>query len=83
MEKVENIENFVRRLDALKLWLGMLGATINLNRAGNENLYLLMTGSRYLLIGKDCIDQTRHNDLNSRKVGAQVCLAGFCIESYM
>lgn len=45
----------------MDLWLEMLGAMMDLDSAGKENLYMPVTGSCNLLTGCGCSDHTGHN----------------------
>lgn len=59
----------------MHVWVGIIGATMRLGSAGNEELYPVVTAGRYLLTG--CISRTRLGTKTSKfgKGGAQ----GFCV----
>lgn len=48
------------------MWVGMIGATINLETACDNYFYLLLTGDLYLLIGYASPDQTGRKNLEIR-----------------
>lgn len=49
-----------------------------LSRAGDEELYLPMTGGLYLLAGRDCLNRTGHNYVDVWKDGSP----GFFVLEY-
>lgn len=50
------------RRAALDVWIGMIGATMNLDTAGDGKLHLRVTASEYHLTGRGCPDQTGHTN---------------------
>lgn len=44
-------------------WLGGIGATMKLNSAGEKELYLPVTGRRYLLTERDCSNLEKPSSL--------------------
>lgn len=63
-EKGESCIKFTRR----QATLGMLGASVNLSSAGEKVLFLRSTGGLFLWTGRDCFDQTWHNDFEVQKL---------------
>lgn len=53
---------FARKRVALGVWLQMLVAIMGLYSAGEEKLFLLVSGDRYIVTGRGCPGQTRHSD---------------------
>lgn len=62
MEKSESLVCFAIRRAGLNVWLDILGAIMAFDIAENEELYVPVTGSRFLLTGRESSEQTAHND---------------------
>lgn len=62
-EKGDSRVKFARSPASLELWLELPGAETGLESAGDEEVYLPLNGSRYLLNGRSCPDQTGHIDI--------------------
>lgn len=54
---------FAKQRAALDVWENISGPMMGLDIAENEELYLPVISGRYLLGGRDCLDQTGHNDI--------------------
>lgn len=58
---------FAKKQAVFGLWVGMICAKLGLHTAGDEKLYLLVTGSLYLLTVRDCRHKTRCSDFEVRE----------------
>lgn len=67
MEMGDSQVKFAMRRAALYVWVDMIGSTLDLDTAGDEELYLPLAGGRYPLTGRDRADQARHNDFKIRE----------------
>lgn len=64
----------------MDVWIGIIGAVMDLNSAENKELYLHVLDGQYLLTGCDSTDQTGHNNFelcNSRSSGFLVLVCVF------
>lgn len=80
LEKRESRVKFSRSRAALDVLVEMIDAMIILDRATDEELYLLGTGFRYLLLCGELPEQTVHNDFKVLKdsgSGFFILLFGF------
>lgn len=71
MKKGENTVKFANGKAALNTFLGIFVTIIALEIAVNVELYLPLTGSRWLLIDCDCLDQTGHDEIEVWKRRSQ------------
>lgn len=71
METCDSRIDFSRRRAALGMWVGVCGAMMPMNSAWDKELCLPLTACQYLLIVRDCMDQTGKTTLKFGKVGAQ------------
>lgn len=67
MESGGSRVNFAKKRAALNVRVEIIGTELALHNARNEELYLPVTGARYLLTGHHCQDQTSHNDSEIRE----------------
>lgn len=59
IEQGERQVKFARGQAVLDVWLERLGSKRNLDNAGEAKLFFPVTGGRYHLTGRDCLDQMR------------------------
>lgn len=62
MKKGREHLNFAKQRAALDVSIGISGAMMGSDRAGDEEVHLLVMGGRYLLTGSLFQDQTGHSD---------------------
>lgn len=70
---------FARIPASLYVWVVLFSALIGLNRFGGEDLYLRVPGGRYLVMDRNRLEQTDHNDFEVRegnRAGFFVCFSG-------
>lgn len=67
MVKKDSGVRSARRRAAKHMSVGMIGATMKLDGGGYEELYLLVTGDRYLLTDHDYPEQVVLNGFEDRK----------------
>lgn len=56
MEKGDSPVRSARSRAALDVWVGPIAAVIDLDNARDEKLPLQVTGGRYLLTSRDCLN---------------------------
>lgn len=69
MESSEERRVLAKHRALLDVWLGWLGALLNLDKNGTEPVTMPSTGGRFLRTGKGCPPQCGHNDFAVEKSG--------------
>lgn len=84
MENSESQLGFKSWLADLDAWVGIVGATIDLDTAWDEDLYLAVTDGRYFLTVRDCRDQIGHNNFEFREGRSSMfCEPVFSLNLYL
>lgn len=82
IERRESRVKFSGRWVAFNPWLWMIGVIRSLDSSGTDELYLPVTGSLYLLTGRDCPDPDK-TTLTYRRVKTQGVRVDSTVWSYM
>lgn len=61
----ESQVSLARRGAGLAVWVEVIGYLMALDRAGDKERYLLLTGCRYLLTGRDWSDETEYHEFEA------------------
>lgn len=62
MEEGKSTVYFATRRAALHVWIRKIGATMAMDIAKIEKIYMPVTAGRYLLTSHDCPDENGQND---------------------
>lgn len=65
MEESQIRVKFLGIQSALNIFLKIIGTIVALDIAKNKRRYLPVIGGWYHLTGRDCLDETRKNDIES------------------
>lgn len=79
MEKDESMLKFAKRQVALNVCVGLLDNSPSSDWFGGEDIYIPITSGRYVLSGKNCLDQIGYNDFevrNGNSPGFVVLISG-------